>query len=74
MNDVQILLDSARGVYIPRAFAETCDLTRWHVSPEHGEALLADPYGEEACREWILGSDAFCYIVPPYCGGDPEYI
>src|SRR5437764_7412139 len=44
---ITILLDSARGVYIPKNFAESFDMEKWHVSENDKACLLAGPYDEQ---------------------------
>ena len=34
MNAIELLLSDARGVYIPRDFVESFDLTRWGLDPD----------------------------------------
>jgi hypothetical protein len=44
---VALLLDSSRGVYIPKAFAESFNMNDWHVSDNQRDCLLAGPDDEQ---------------------------
>lgn len=48
---IQLLLDSNRGIYIPKNFAEECNMEEWHVSAEYAEALK-DADGEYYYETW----------------------
>ncbi len=48
----EILLDEARGVYIPQAFATQLDMEAWHVKPEQVETLSEGPDGEWYWETW----------------------
>jgi hypothetical protein len=43
MSTIELLLDDARGIYIPQAFAECFDLDAWHVSPDDAAILAQGP-------------------------------
>lgn len=56
----KLLLDGARGIYIPKAFAENFDMAAWHVSEENAEILKAGPDHEDYWEIWdIVTSNAF---------------
>lgn len=44
---VALLLDSARGIYIPKHFAESFNMSDWHVSDNQRDCLLAGPEDEQ---------------------------
>jgi hypothetical protein len=51
-NAVVHIFDGARGIYIPQAFAQSCN-EGWHgVSEENRETLLAGPEHEWYCDAW----------------------
>ena len=53
MNDfVVCLLDSARGIYIPQAFAEQFSADEWGIGAEEFEILLAGPDNELYWETW----------------------
>ena len=62
-NAVSLLLDGARGIYIPRDFVEDFDLADWHISPESWEAqACADPESEGYWDAWNQILDRAYYI------------
>lgn len=52
MNNIEILADSARGVYIPQHFAETCEPEKWGIDQDDIQTLLADPELEYYWDTW----------------------
>jgi hypothetical protein len=51
MDAVILLLRGARGLYIPRDFAQGYDLDAWHV-PTEAQKHLADPYQDWYWDAW----------------------
>ena len=65
MNEsVVCLLDSARGQYIPKAFAELCNMEEWGISKEEAEILLSGPEHEWYWETWEEVLDSAEYINP----------
>lgn len=52
MSTYELLLDDARGVYIPKAFTECFDLDAWHVAKEQAEILAKGPDEELYWEVW----------------------
>jgi hypothetical protein len=52
METMQLLLDGARGIYIPQNFAECFDVSAWNVSDELRDILLAGPDHEHYWDAW----------------------
>jgi hypothetical protein len=40
---IELLLNDARGIYIPRDFTKLCDMRKWHVKPRHARQLRRGP-------------------------------
>ena len=61
MENVQLLLSDARGVYIPRDFVEGFDLSKWQGIPEWAARACADPESEGYWEGWneILSSAVY---------------
>lgn len=52
MDTIEILLDEARGVYIPQAFIEIYDPDAWHVPKDRIEILSAGPEHDYYWEAW----------------------
>jgi hypothetical protein len=57
-----LLLDGARGIYVPKGFAECFDMTSWDVSDSDAEILLAGPDHEEYWDTWAEVLDTARYV------------
>ena len=51
IESVQLLLSDARGIYIPRDFAEGFDMDKWHVKT-HDAEILKNPEHEWYWETW----------------------
>lgn len=51
-NGLKLLLDSARGIYIPRDFVEEFDLTKWKNIDPDDVAILHDPDHPDYWDAW----------------------
>ena len=50
---IELLLDSARGSYIPRDFVESMDVPKWGLDPESWQVkACADPDSELYWEAW----------------------
>lgn len=58
----EFLIDEARGVYVPKKFAELFDMRAWHVDEEDEVILLKGPDAENYWEAWedVL---AHAYII-----------
>ena len=63
MDNIAYLINSARGIYIPQAFAEKCDMSAWHVSQADAEILLAGPEHGLYWDAWIRVEDSAYYTA-----------
>ena len=52
LDNVEILLSDARGIYIPRDFVQGFDLTRWEGISESDIEILQDPENEWYWESW----------------------
>lgn len=52
LDNVEILLSDARGIYIPRDFVQGFDLTRWEGISESDIEILQDPENEWYWDSW----------------------
>jgi len=52
LENALLLLSDARGIYIPRDFAEGFNMEDWHVSAEDAAILLAGPDHEWYWEAW----------------------
>lgn len=50
-NKMQLLISDARGIYIPRDFAQNFDISKWGLTPEDVEALNS-PDNEWYWDQW----------------------
>lgn len=51
-NGLKLLLNSARGTYIPRDFVEQFDLTKWKNIDAEDVAILHDPDHPDYWEAW----------------------
>jgi hypothetical protein len=60
----KLLIDDSRGIYIPKVFAESFDLTKWGFSESDSKLLLEDLLNPDSDWYWeaweIVLRDA-CY-------------
>lgn len=49
---IKLLIDDARGIYIPKNFAENFDLDEWGINGEEAAPLLYGPDHEEYWDAW----------------------
>lgn len=61
MTGLELLLSSARGVYIPQNFTECFDMEKWNVLEEDVAILQQDPYGEDSHILWETWHDVLGY-------------
>ena len=52
LDNVEILLSDARGIYIPRDFVQGFDLTRWEGISESDIEILQNPDNEFYWESW----------------------
>ena len=52
LDNVEILLSDARGIYIPRDFVQGIDLTRWEGISESDIEILQNPDDEFYWEAW----------------------
>jgi len=52
LDNVEILLSDARGIYIPRDFVQGFDLTRWEGISESDIEILQNPDDEFYWEAW----------------------
>ena len=53
INHIELFLDGNRGIYMPQAFAQCADRTKWHgVSYEEWAILEAGPDHEQYWDVW----------------------
>lgn len=52
LDNVEILLSDARGIYIPRDFVQGFDLTKWYGINESDVEILQDPDNEFYWEAW----------------------
>jgi len=52
LDNVEILLSDARGIYIPRDFIQGFDLTKWYGISESDVEILQDPDNEFYWEAW----------------------
>lgn len=52
LDNVEILLSDARGIYIPRDFVQRFDLTRWSGITESDVEILQNPDNEFYWEAW----------------------
>ncbi len=52
MSTYEILLDDARGIYIPQVFVTQFDLEAWHVDPEAAAICAKGPDEEQYWDAW----------------------
>ena len=52
LDNVEILLSDARGIYIPRDFDQGFDLTKWTGINESDVEILQDPENEFYWESW----------------------
>jgi len=52
LDNVEILLSDARGIYIPRDFIQGFDLTKWYGISESDVEILQDPDNEFYWDAW----------------------
>ena len=52
LDNVEILLSDARGIYIPRDFIQGFDLTKWCGISESDVEILQDPENEFYWESW----------------------
>jgi hypothetical protein len=67
MNDLknaELLLDSARGVYIPRDFVASFTLSKWQGIPEWAIKACSDPDGEDYWEGWTEILYGAVYTAP----------
>jgi len=85
---VSLLLDSARGIYIPQNFVEAFNAVDWHVSMddrgilangpetefywEAWETVLNNAYYEKDGRRWTLHQDGDLWALCPDLMTDEE--
>lgn len=56
-----LLLSDARGVYIPRDFAQGFDMQAWHVKDEDADILAQGPDHEWYWDTWhVVLNNAYC--------------
>ena len=61
MNNISLLLDSARGVYIPQNFVESYDAESWHIKHEDAVILLTGINHDYYWETWdSVLSYAYC--------------
>lgn len=52
LNNVELLLSDARGIYIPRDFIQGFDLTKWKGIPEYTIKTLNNPDNDGYWDAW----------------------
>ena len=52
MDNINLLLSDARGIYIPRDFVQGFDLTKWQGISESDAETCADPDNEWYWDSW----------------------
>ena len=86
VDDIVLLFSDARGIYIPRDFAET-DIAKAHLSKED-LAILGDPdneaywetwdevmnmtFTDKEGQVWIPHQDGDLWMIPVECEWDDE--
>ena len=67
MPALSLLLSDARGTHIPQNFAESFDLTAWHVKPEDAAILLAGDDYDTNPLYWDAWQDVLdrAYFIDP---------
>ena len=62
LSNIELLLGSNRGTYIPQHFVEDFDMAEWHVSEDDAEILRAGPDHELYWETWANVEDR-AYLV-----------
>ena len=61
-DNVAILLDESRGIYIPKNFVDEFDIAKWNVSAKDAEILSRGPEDELYWDAWHNVLDNAWYV------------